>query len=60
MKEQKMSNSSNQTLIPSYSAEIVENERPVKLSPLRWSNFEQCVKKGELWKQWEYWVLYLD
>ncbi len=20
----------------------------------RWSNFEQCVKKGELWKQWEY------
>ena len=29
-----MSNSRNQTLAPSYSAEIVENERPVKLSPL--------------------------
>jgi len=29
-----MGNSSNQTLAPSYSAEIVENERPVKLSPL--------------------------
>ena len=34
MKSKFNENSSNQTLIPSYSAEIAENERPVKHSPL--------------------------
>ena len=32
-----MSNLCNQTSTLSNTAEIVENERPVKLSPLRWS-----------------------
>ena len=49
-----------QTLILLNTAEIVENEGRGSLTPSQWSNFEQCVKKGELWKQWEYWVLYLD
>ncbi len=35
-----MSNSSNQTLIPLNTAEIVENKRPVHLTPLQWSKFE--------------------
>ena len=34
-----MSNSCNQTPTLSNSAEIVENERPVHLTPLRWSKY---------------------
>ena len=34
-----MSNSCKQILILSNTAEIVENERPIKLSPLQWSKF---------------------
>jgi len=34
-----MSNSCKQTLTLSNTAEIVEKERPVKPSPLRWSKF---------------------
>ena len=40
-----MSNSSNQTSTLSNSAEIVENKRPIKLSPLLWSSFEQRIMK---------------
>ena len=36
-----MSNSSNQTSTLPNTAKIVENERPIKLSPLLWSRFEQ-------------------
>mgnify|MGYP003323173792 CR=1 FL=1 len=42
-----MSNSCNQTPTISNTAEIVENERPIKLSPLRWSSLEQRIKKGQ-------------
>ena len=36
-----MSNSCNQTSTLSNTAEIVENKRPIKLSPLQWSKFER-------------------
>ena len=39
-----MSNSCNQTSTHSNTAEIVENERRIKLSPLRWSSLEQRIK----------------
>ena len=35
-----MSNSCNGTSTLSNTAEIVENERPVHLTPLQWSKFE--------------------
>jgi hypothetical protein len=35
-----MSDSCNQTSTLSNTAEIVENERPVHLTPLRWSSFK--------------------
>jgi hypothetical protein len=38
MKGQKMSNSSNQTLIPLNTAEIVKNERRLKFGPLQRSS----------------------
>jgi len=36
-----MSNSCNEPLTLSNTAEIVENERPVHLTPLQWSNSQQ-------------------
>jgi hypothetical protein len=36
-----MSNLSEQTLTLLNTAEIVENERPIKLSPLQWSKFKR-------------------
>ena len=38
-----MSNSCNQTLTLSNTAEIAEDERPVHLTPLRWNKFEPLV-----------------
>ena len=42
-----MSNSCNLNSTLSNTAEIVENGRPIKLSPLRWSSLEQRIKKGQ-------------
>ena len=42
-----MSNSCNKTSILLNTAEIVENKRPTKLSPLRWSSLEQRIKMNE-------------
>ena len=42
-----MSNLSEQISDFSNTAEIVENKRPIKLSPLRWSSLEQRIKKGQ-------------
>ena len=45
-----MRNSCNQISTLSNTAEIVENERPVHLTPLQWSSFEQRIKERKLWK----------
>ena len=38
-----MSNSCNQTPTLSNNAEIAENKKLTKLSPLRWNEFEQRI-----------------
>ena len=42
-----MRNSCNQISTLSNTAEIVENERPVHLTPLLSSSFEQRIRKGQ-------------